>query len=654
MAQVIKIKRSTGNSAPGSLNAGELAYTGGAGTAGNSGSRLFVGNPADGTNLVIGGKYYTDLFSQSANGTIVADKLVTVDSNKKVNEWKVDNLTLDGNTIAATGNLILTHGGTIQLTGQANEITIPDNQSAAFDLKEGSTSYFKLVTTNDAERVEFGQDVRLNGKKLAFDADDDTYIQSSIDDLLAFYASGTAWLLASASVGLTPTGSSVPLGSSSTPWSVLHVDNIKVDGNAITSENTNGDITITPNGSGKIVLDGINFPTADGSANQFLQTDGSGQLSFATVSSSFTISNGAGSNDTFTTGQTLTFAAGEGIDTAISDNTVTISAENASTTNKGVASFDSTDFSVSSGAVSVNAITLGSSSLNPGATTSTLAGLGSIAVDNVTIDGNTVSTTNSNGNLTLSPNGTGTVVVPSGYKDRAGFGTNSLVTKEYVDALKQALDIKDSVVAATTANLAGTYNNGAGTLTNSASNAALTFDGVTFSANDRVLVKSQTASAQNGIYVVTTVGDGSTAWVLTRADDANTSAELTGGTFVFVEQGTVNGDNGFVFTHNGAPTLGTTALTVVQFSGAGQVIAGTGLTKSGNTINAVGSATINAAADSLNIKGISATAVGDILIGQASNAGFTALAKPSAAGALLNMNTSGTASWSNVIDGGTF
>ena len=82
MAQTIKILRSTGNSAPSSLNAGELAYTGGAGTAGNSGSRLFIGNPADGTNLVIGGKYFTDLFSSSANGTIVANKVVTVDGSK--------------------------------------------------------------------------------------------------------------------------------------------------------------------------------------------------------------------------------------------------------------------------------------------------------------------------------------------------------------------------------------------------------------------------------------------------------------------------------------------------------------------------------------------------------------------------------------------
>ena len=179
--------------------------------------------------------------------------------------------------------------------------------------------------------------------------------------------------------------------------------------------------------------------------------------------------------------------------------------------------------------------------------------------------------------MVLSPNGTGTVTVPSGYKNRTGFGANSLVSKEYVDAIKQALDVKASVRLATTANLGSNYNNAGGTLTNSGSNAALSLDGVTVVAADRILVKDQTAGAENGIYVVTTVGDGSTAWVLTRADDANVSAEMTGGVFTFVEEGTVGADNGYVFTHNGAPTLGTTALTVSQFSGAGQIVAGDAL-----------------------------------------------------------------------------
>jgi hypothetical protein len=401
------------------------------------------------------------------------------------------------------------------------------------------------------------------------------------------------------------------------------------------------------------------LPTADGSTGQALITDGSGAVAFTTISTELDIAGDSGTDTVSLISDTLTFTGGEGIDTAVTNNIVTISGEDASTTNKGVASFDSTDFTVSSGAVSVNTITLGSSSLNAGETTSTLAGLQQLDVDNIRVDTNTISTTNTNGNLILSPNGSGTVTVPSGYKDRAGFGATSLVSKEYVDAIKQALDVKESVTVATTANLSATYNNVGGTLTNSGSNAALQLDGITVSSADRVLVKDQSTAAENGIYVVTTVGDGSTAWVLTRAEDANLSAEMTGGVFTFVEQGTIGAENGYVFTHNGAPTLGTTALTVSQFSGAGQIVAGDALSKSGNRIDLNDdNITLEVDSDTVRIKGISATAVGDLLIGAASNAGYTRLVKPSgnatASDYILSMNTSGVASWANTLDGGTF
>ena len=300
---------------------------------------------------------------------------------------------------------------------------------------------------------------------------------------------------------------------------------------------------------------------------------------------------------------------------------------------------------------SINNTPIGASTPNTGAFTS-------LAVDNVSIDTSTISTTNTNGDLVLSPNGVGTVVVPSGYKNRSQFGANSLATKEYVDAVKQALDIKESVLVATTADVSATYSNGAGTLTSN-TNTAFSADGVTPAQGSRVLVKNQSTAAQNGIYTLTTAGSGSSAFVLTRADDADASAELTGGTFVFVESGTVNGENGFVFTHDGAPTLGTTALNVSQFSGAGQIIAGDALTKSGNTLNVNDdNITLEVNSDALRIKGITATDVGDLLVGAASNAGYTRLVKPSgnatAHDYILSMNTSGSAQWSNTLDGGTF
>jgi hypothetical protein len=161
-----------------------------------------------------------------------------------------------------------------------------------------------------------------------------------------------------------------------------------------------------------------------------------------------------------------------------------------------------------------------------------------------------------------------------------------IATKGYVDAARQGLDVKASVRVASVAPVAIA----------SALEAGDTIDGITLVAGDRVLLKDQSTASENGIYVAVASGAAS------RADDANTSAKVTTGMFTFVAEGTVNGDNGFVLTTNDTITLGTTGLTFVQFSGAGQVIAGAGLTKSGNTLDVVGTAdriTVNA--DSVDI-----------------------------------------------------
>ena len=138
-------------------------------------------------------------------------------------------------------------------------------------------------------------------------------------------------------------------------------------------------------------------------------------------------------------------------------------------------------------------------------------------------------------------------------------------TKGYVDSTSQGLDVKDSVKVATTANitLSGTQ----------------TIDGVAVSADERVLVKDQSTASQNGLYLCK-----ASTWE--RTTDLATGANAAG-MFTFVEQGTVNADNGFTCTSNsGSAVVGTNNLVFAQFSGAGSVTAGDGLAKSGNTLSA--------------------------------------------------------------------
>lgn len=124
-------------------------------------------------------------------------------------------------------------------------------------------------------------------------------------------------------------------------------------------------------------------------------------------------------------------------------------------------------------------------------------------------------------------------------------------TMQYVDAARAGLDTKASVRAATTANV------------DLAAGGLLTVDGVALTAGNRVLVKNQTAPAENGIYLTAATG----AWA--RATDANTSAKVSAGLYTFVEEGTTYADQGWVLATNDPITLGTTALSFTQFTGAG-------------------------------------------------------------------------------------
>lgn len=575
MAQIIKIKRSTGSTAPATLNAGELAYTGGDG-------KLYIGDPANANAVtIIAGNEYIDLFPATA-GTLEASKLVQVDSSKKINEWLVDNITLDGNTISTTsGDLIIdpTTGSVDLATGGAIEFKILDGSATSLTISEGSNNYITLDTTNSAEKITLAKDVYAD-QALYIDGDNSAgsggvKITNGVIDLKNGGSDSKIVFYCSASNAHAQTLQAAPHSSAAS-------NTLTLPGTGTILATQDGTETLT---NKTLTSPDINTPDIDG-----------GTIDGTTINGSV-IGGTTAAAGTFT-----------------------------NLTANGAIDIDGT------GTSNMDNVIIGASTAAAG--TFTVAN-----VDNLTLDGNTLSSTDTNGNIVLDPNGTGTIDASSARITSVAdpTGAQDAATKAYVDAVKTGLDVKASVRVATTGNIT----------ISTALNSGDTIDGVTLANGDRVLVKNQTNATENGIYVV--------AATPARSSDADSAAELTGGTFTFVEEGTANADSGYVFTHNGTPTLGSTNLTVSQFSGAGQITAGDGLSKTGNTLDVNDdNITLEINANNVRIKGISATAVGDLLIGAASNGGYTRLVKPTSDDALLTMGTAGTASWTTTLDGGTF
>jgi hypothetical protein len=370
----------------------------------------------------------------------------------------------------------------------------------------------------------------------------------------------------------------------------------------------------TNNGTDNIIIKAPNslaasytltLPPDDGTTGQFLKTDGNGVLSFDTIYSSFTITGDTGS-DTFNTNETLDFQGNSQVVTAVTNNQVAFSIANSS-----IGTTQLTDAGVTNAKLANSTITLGSSTLTLGSTTTDIAGITSLVVDDITINGQSITTTASNKDITLTPHGTGTVVVPAGYENRAGFTAQSLVNKSYVDAIAEGLHVHASVKAATTDTLATltggtvTYDNGTSGVgaTLTLQNALTTLDTTyTVQTGDRILVKNQANTAHNGIYTINAAKT-----ILTRAIDFDTIAEVASGDFLFVQEGTLNSNNGFVQTEV-TTTIGTSAILFEQFSGTGQIVAGAALSKTGNQLDVnVDDSSIQVTGDSLNVKALGIT-----------------------------------------------
>ena len=325
----------------------------------------------------------------------------------------------------------------------------------------------------------------------------------------------------------TLTADAAVLVDSSSKIDVWNVDNLTLNGNTLSSTDTNGNINITPDGNGSVVIDGLSHPQSDGTAGQFLKTDGSGNLSFSAVpSGSFTLAADSGSNDTFNTSETLTFAGGTGVDTTVSDNQISIAIDSTVATLTGSQTL--TNKTLTSPTINTATIDLGAD---------LTMGDNNIVFEGATADDfeTTVTVADPTADRTITlPDATGTVSLVA--------GTETLTNKTIDSASNTlTLDLSEGTLTGTTAEfntalsdgsfatLAGTETltnktiSGSSNTLSNIGNSSLTNSTITITGSDASsdsIALGETLTIANGEGIVTDIA---TNTLTITAEDATTS-----------------------------------------------------------------------------------------------------------------------------------